>query len=199
MTTSPAIPASTEGLTLLACQIDIPFMTTGDERDAHIDRVAGAIDTALNTEGGVDLVVLPELASLHYSEACFNHLDVLAEHLEDSPTLSRLGEVARKHTTSILAGLARRDSAGAHYISQVLIEPDGQYQRWYDKLHIAQFGASMEKLFFRRGDHLLVFEIRGFTFGVIICYDMRIPELSRDLARRHSHNIVCRFHSKRHQ
>ena len=190
MTTSPAVPASAQGLTLLACQIDIPFMTTGAERDAHIDRVAAAIDTSLNTGGGVDLVVLPELASLHYSEACFNHLAALAEHLDDSPTLKRLAEVAQQHKTSILAGLARRDSAGAHYISQVLIEPDGRYNRWYDKLHIAQFGASMEKLFFHRGDHVLVFEIRGFTFGVIICYDMRIPELSRDLARRHQVDIL---------
>ena len=190
MTTSPAAPASAEALTLLACQIDIPLMTTGEDRDAHIDRVACAIDISLNSKGGVDLVVLPELASLHYSEDCFNHLAVLAEYLEDSPTLRRLGEVAQKHSTSILAGLARHDSAGAYYISQVLIEPDGQYNRWYDKLHIAQFGDSMEKLFFRRGDHVLVFEIRGFTFGVIICYDMRIPELSRDLARRHQVDVL---------
>ena len=190
MTTSPAIPAGAQGITLLACQIDIPFMTTGSERDAHIDRVASAIDVSLNSGGGIDLVVLPELASLHYSETCFQHLAEVAEDLDDSPTLRRLAEVAQKHSTSILAGLARRDSAGAHYISQVLIEPDGQYKRWYDKLHIAQFGDSMEKLFFRRGDHVLVFEIGGFTFGVIICYDMRIPELSRDLVRRHAVDVL---------
>ena len=92
-------------------------MTTGAERDAHIDRVAAAIDTSLNTGGGVDLVVLPELASLHYSEACFNHLAALAEHLDDSPTLKRLAEVAQQHKTSILAGLARRTAQGALHLS----------------------------------------------------------------------------------
>lgn len=181
-------------VTLLACQIDIPFMTGGDERDAHIDRIATAIDTTLKTQGSVDLVVLPELSTLHYSRACFDHLASLAEPLDESPTLARLGKVARDHAAAILVGMARRDdagdNAGAFYISQVLINPDGSPGPYYDKLHIAQFGDSTEKDYFSRGDHAMVFELNGFTFGTIICYDIRIPEFSRSLTRDHQIDVL---------
>ena len=35
-------------VTLLACQIDIPAMTTAAKRDAHTDCAAAAIDAELN-------------------------------------------------------------------------------------------------------------------------------------------------------
>ena len=37
---------------------------------------------------------------------------------------------------------------------------------------------------------MLVFEAGGFTFGTIICYDIRIPEHSRILARRHGVDAI---------
>ena len=53
---------------------------------------------------------------------------------------------------------------------------------YYDKIHLAQYGASMEKEYFGRGAELFVFEVNGFRVAPIICYDIRIPELSRALA-----------------
>ena len=182
--------AAAPAVTLLACQIDIPFITTAAERDAHIGRVAETIDRALTTGGSVDLVVLPELSTLHYSRGCFDHLADLAEPLDDSPSLDRLAAVAKKHKTPVLAGLARRGNGAAVHISQVLIEADGIWRQCYDKMHIAQFGDSMEKDFFTPGEHLMVFDIRGFRFGTIICYDMRFPEMARALTRDHHIDVL---------
>ena len=173
-------------------------MTTAAERDAHTDRVAAAIDAELTAGGPVDLVVLPELGTLDYARSCFDRIDEMAEPLDDSPTIDRLREVAAAHRTPVLAGMARKgdpqDQAGSafitHYITQALIGADGSVAGHYDKLHIAQFGDSTEKDYFTRGDRLLVFEAGGFTFGTIICYDIRIPELSRILARRHGVDAI---------
>ena len=184
----------TDSVTIMACQIDVPAMTTAAERDVHMDRVAQAINAKLTTHGPVDLVVLPELGSLDYSRSCFDCIAALAEPLEASPTIDRLGAVAREHGVAILAGMARRaadeQSAGDSWITQALIGADGRLAGYYDKLHIAQFGDSTEKDYFIRGDRLLVFEVGGFTFGTIICYDIRIPELSRVLARRHGVDAI---------
>ena len=183
-----------ESVTLLACQINVPAMTTAAERDAHTDRVAAAIDAELTAGGPVDLVVLPELGTLEYARSCFDRIEEMAEPLEGSPTVDRLRQVAMTHRTPVLAGMARRSDpqspAGAAYITQTLIGADGSIAGHYDKLHIAQFGDSAEKDYFTRGDHLLVFEAGGFTFGTIICYDIRIPELSRNLARRHGVDVI---------
>ena len=184
----------TDSVTIMACQIDVPAMTTAAERDVHMDRVAQAINAELTTHGPVDLVVLPELGSLDYSRSCFDCIAALAEPLEASPTIDRLGAVAREHGVAILAGMARRaadeQSAGDSWITQALVGADGRLAGYYDKLHIAQFGDSTEKDYFIRGDRLLVFEVGGFTFGTIICYDIRIPELSRVLARRHGVDAI---------
>ena len=74
--------------------------------------------------------------------------------------------------------------------SMVAVGPEGNLMGHYDKLHIAQFGASMEKEYFRRGKHLLVFEINGFRIAPIICYDIRMPELTRTLCQDHGVHLV---------
>ena len=71
-------------VTLLACQIDVPAMTTAAERDAHKYRVAAAIDAELTAGGPVDLVVLPELGTLDYARSCFDRIDATK-----SPYLAR--------------------------------------------------------------------------------------------------------------
>ena len=118
---------------LLACQIDVPAMTTAAERDAHTDRVAAAIDAELTAGGPIDLVVLPELGTLECARSCFDGIDEMDEPLDDSPTIDRLREVAVvAHRTPVLAGMARKgdpkDQAGStfitHYITQALIGAD---------------------------------------------------------------------------
>jgi len=50
----------------------------------------------------------------------------------------------------------------------------------------------MEKDFFQRGEGLCIFSVNGFRFAPIICYDIRIPELSWVLALRHQ--VDCILH-----
>ena len=66
----------------------------------------------------------------------------------------------------------------------------------FDKLHLAQFGRSVEKTYFSRGDHLFVFKLDGFSIAPIICYDIRPPELTRTLAVDHGVDLVlhCSAH-----
>lgn len=172
----------TEALRLLACQIDIPPMTTAAERDRHLAATADLVRAALRATPA-DLVVLPELASIDYSRAAFDRLDDLAEPL-DGPSFRAWSTLARDFGVHVLFGFARREGA-AHYISVAAVDPQGQVIGHYDKLHLAQYGASMEKDYFTRGSRLLVFEVAGFRLAPVICYDIRIPELSRTLAIDH--------------
>lgn len=177
----------TDALRLLACQIKVPPMTSTEERDAHLDRCAGLVSQAL-VDKPADLVVLPELSSLDYSHRCFEHLDTLAEPL-DGPSFRNWARVAKAQGTHIVFGFARREGA-AIYISTAVAGPDGGCLGVYDKLHLCHYGASMEKDFFSRGDHLLTFTVNGIICAPIICYDIRIPELSRSLTLRHQADLI---------
>ena len=183
------------GLKVLACQIDVFASSTASERDRHLDRVAAKIRTRLRKRRH-DLVVLPELSSIDYSRASFENLDLLAEPLE-GPSLERFGPLAREFGVTIVYGIPRR-GADAYYISQVVVDDSGDPIGYFDKLHLAQYGASMEKDYFNRGDHLFVFRHRGITIAPIICYDIRIPELTRTLAIDHGVQLVlhCSAHAR---
>ena len=183
------------GLRILACQVDIPPMTTPAERDRHLDRVAAKIREHLQRRPH-DVVVLPELSSIDYARASFDNLHILAEPL-DGPSFQRFGGLAREFGVVIVYGMARR-SADCYRISQIAAGPGAEPIGYFDKLHIAQFGDSMERDYFTGGDHLFIFEHRGVTIAPIVCYDIRMPELTRRLAVDHGVQLVlhCAAHGR---
>jgi len=174
-------------LRILACQIAVPSTISPADRDQHLDELSQKVRREL-VETPADLVLLPELASIDYSRASFDRLDLLAEAL-DGPSFQIWSAVARDHKTHIAYSFPRRSDAG-YRITLAVIDPLGKLVGHYDKIHLAQYGASMEKDYFGRGDGLLVFEINGFRLAPIICYDIRIPELCRTLVVDHKADVV---------
>jgi len=174
-------------LTLLAFQATVPPTPTAQDRDAHVARLAAMVDRKLE-KAPADLVVLPELSSIDYSCEAFDQLASIAEP-PDGPSFRTWRNIARKHRTTVVFGMAEAGPDGFH-ISQVAIGPDGVLIGVYRKIHIAQFGASLEKEYFTRRPGLLVFEVCGIKVAPIICYDIRIPELTRTLCLRHGVQLV---------
>ena len=174
-------------LKVLACQIDIPSMQTAQDRDRHLEITTIKIRAELESNNH-DMVVLPELSSIEYSTAVFEKLEELAEPLQ-GPSFETFSELAKEFNLCVVYGIARKHKSG-FYISQVAVGPNGDILGYFDKLHIAQFGFSYEKQYFKRGDGLLVFECKGIKIAPIICYDIRIPELTRTLALEHDVQLI---------
>ena len=62
-----------------------------------------------------------------------------------------------------------------------LIDPDGEPQGTFEKLHPFSYGREIEH--FSGGDHLLVADVAGMRVCPMICYDLRFPEAWRIGAR----------------
>ncbi len=167
-------------LRLLACQIAIPPTPTVEERDRHVLRIASAIETRCQDQP-VDLIVLPELSTVDYSRETFDRLSDIAELL-DGTTVGVFKALARRCDATVVFGMPRIGDDGGFHICHMAAGPDGNLLGHYDKLHVAQFGASMEKEYFKRGNHLFAFDVNGISIAPIICYDIRVPELTRTLA-----------------
>lgn len=175
-------------LTLLACQLHIPTTATVAARDQHLLESAARVGRALS-ERAADLVVLPELSTIDYSRESFAALASLAE-ADDGPSYQQWSAVARQHNTTVLYGFPRRTAQGQYRISAAAVGPDGALIGRYDKLHLAQFGASMEQEYFSAGEELLLFDVAGFKVAPIICFDIRPPELCRQLVVQHQADII---------
>jgi nitrilase len=186
-TETPRPVAEDDELTLLACQIDIPHMTTAAERDRHLAMVARKVATQLE-DTPVDIVVLPELSSIEYSRRAFDCLDALAEPL-DGASFDCWRVVAMRHKVFVSYSFARRAQDGFR-ISIGVVNPQGMLVGYFDKLHLAQYGASMEKEYFKRGDDLFAFDVKGFRLAPFICYDIRFPELARALVLDHGVDVI---------
>ena len=173
---------------ILAYQPHISPVTSVEARRRHVNALASAIEARCQTESDIRLVVLPELSTTDYSIAAFERLAALAEPLEGE-TFYTFATLARRTGCAICYGFPRVE-AGQYFISQMVVGRDGQYLTHFDKLHLAQFGFSAEKGYFSRGYKLGIFELEGFRFGLIICYDFRFAELISGMVERYNLDTI---------
>ena len=175
-------------LRLLACQARIPDTPSAVDRDRHVASLCERIAYYLGQNDTVDLIVLPELCTLHYSREVFQSLDDLAESL-NGPSVERFAELARTTGAMVVFGMARRAKSGFR-ISQIILSATGELAVCYDKMHLCQYGASCEKKFFECGQKIITVDIKGWTVAPLICFDIRIPEMSRALVLEYDADLL---------
>lgn len=173
---------------ILAYQPRIERIGSADERRAHVARMLRVLDDKCRQEPGISLILLPELSTVEYSTASFATLDQLAEPAAGE-TYAAVAEFARKWGCAVCYGYPQV-SEGGYFISQQVVGAAGEPLARYDKLHLANFGASMEPDYFSRGGRLAVFELDGLRFGIIICYDFRFSDLTRVLVEQHHVDVI---------
>jgi predicted amidohydrolase len=105
------------------------------------------------------------------------------------PTTERLGRKASLHQMYVLCGSfpEQSDQAGKVCNTSVLIDPAGDIIATYRKIHLMDAdirnGPLMqESKFYQPGSQVVTVETPLATFGLSICYDLRFPELYRQLA-----------------
>ncbi|GAA2613043.1 carbon-nitrogen family hydrolase [Actinomadura fulvescens] len=136
---------------------------------------------------GADLVVLPELWAAGYF--AFDRYDERSEPL-DGPTVTAAGAWARELDAYVHAGsIVERDGAGRLFNTAVLVAPDGRIVHTYRKVHVFGY-ASREAELLTPGDALEVCATPFGPLGATTCYDLRFPELWRDLVDRGATTVV---------
>jgi predicted amidohydrolase len=163
-------------------RVAVVQFTSGEDKAANLDRLVSSVATA--ADGGARLVVAPE-AAMHGFGAPDVPLAPVAEPL-DGPFVTGLQEAASRHAVTVVAGMfepVEGDPARA-YNTVVAVGPAGELLGRYRKQHLfdALGWVESERLEPGRTDERLVFGCADFTVGVLTCYDVRFPELSRTLA-----------------
>jgi predicted amidohydrolase len=128
------------------------------------------------TEQKVNLIVFPELATTGY-ELGVSFTDV-AERVP-GPAVNLLAQRAADFSTHIVFGLVTKEKVESTiYNAAAVIGPDGEVLGEYRKLHL----PGEERLAFRSGFRLPVFETAFGTIGVLLGWDLAFPETARCLA-----------------
>ncbi|WP_141604473.1 carbon-nitrogen family hydrolase [Terrilactibacillus laevilacticus] len=124
-----------------------------------------------------DIVMLPEMWTTAYT---LQELDKIAD-VDGEPTIPFLKELSKKYHVHIVGGSIANKKSGKIYNTAVVVNKDGELIYLYDKIHLVPMLD--EPLYLEGGQNKIeTFTLDGVKMGIIICYDLRFPELARELA-----------------
>jgi predicted amidohydrolase len=132
-------------------------------------------------ENGANLAVLPEMWSSGFAYRTLNELA-----LRTAGIVAELLELSRELKLVIIGSMPEPN--GDKVFNTVYVADNGRLAGSYRKLHL--FSLLGEDKAFSGGDHWLLAETSIGKIGVIICYDLRFPELSRRLALEGA-SVIC--------
>lgn len=156
----------------VAClQMDMKLGCT-DENFSHAEEL---IRRAMKEKA--DVLVLPET----WNTGFFPKENLVKLCCKDGNRVkSYIGGLAKQYQVNIVAGSVPNMRDGKIYNTSFVFNRNGDCIASYDKTHL--FTPMEEDKYFTYGDHLCNFVLDETRCGIIICYDLRFPELIRKLA-----------------
>ncbi len=137
----------------------------------HLSRIAS-----------LDILLFPELLDGGYAALKKG----MRPHRPDDPFVTDFVTASMTMPTCIVAGSTYLDNQSGIRTNTSLTFQSGHLLHRYDKIHL--FGPTADKRFFTPGRTVrpFVLEAGGMRLraGVILCYDLRFPELTRSLAQQ---------------
>lgn len=157
----------------------IQFNVKQGDVDANLAYVREALFRVAGQ--GTDLVVLPEMWSSGFA---YRNLNELAGRTEG--IVAELLELSARYKQVIVGSMPEPN--GDKVFNTVYVADNGKLAGVYRKIHL--FSLLGENRAFSGGDSWLLAETSIGKVGVIICYDLRFPELSRRLAIEGA-QVIC--------
>lgn len=168
-------------LTIATCQFAIgPSIKRNAQQIRRFIERAGA--------AGAQIVHFPESALSGYAGIDIPNFvdydwDTLREETEAILVLAK-----RKGLWVVLGSAHRLDTVEKPHNCLYLISPDGHIADRYDK----RFCLKAELRRYTPGDHYVTFTVNGIICALLICFDVRFPEIYRPL---HQEGVQCVFQS----
>src|SRR5262245_35966131 len=144
------------------------------EKERNLDACFARLEEA--AAQGAQLTVVPECAIPGYM---FDSAEEALPYAEEipGPSTEAFERECRRLGVHAITGLLERDGDTLHNAA-ILVGPDGLIGS-YRKTHLPFLGVDR---FVTPGDEFKVFDTARGRIGLIICYDLRFPEVTRTLA-----------------
>ncbi|MBD66394.1 MAG: hypothetical protein CME62_14380 [Halobacteriovoraceae bacterium] len=167
------------------CLIQICSQLYPEQNMAKIDHL---ITQAKNQHSDIKAVFLPEV---FYSMS-----DGLkpTEHLvaEGNSHYQHIQKLAQRHQVYLLGGSAAYLANDKVMNRNLNFSPEGELMNYYDKIHLFTLDLSQsadktkldERDLYNPGDELKLLDFEEFKLGLTICFDLRFPEIFRELYKK---------------
>jgi omega-amidase len=163
---------NTQRLNVCLLQIDIRI----GQPDENYRKVSDQLHAAVREPVKPDVILLPEMWNTGYA---LDRIQLLADN-NGERTKKLISDFCREYEVNVIAGSIANMSDGEVRNTMYVFDRTGAVVADYSKIHL--FRLMAEEKFLAAGDHIGQFELEGVNAGMMICYDIRFPELTRKLA-----------------
>ncbi len=164
-------------------------MTSGTNVDDNISDIEQQLLTLEQTKQ--QLVLLPECC-LFFGGKDQEQLTLAKANKDSHGLKAKLAALAKKYNVFLVAGsipvLSKFPDKFTN--SCFVFSPDGETLGDYDKIHLFDVAVEdneknyFESRYAKAGEHISVVDVAGINVGLSICYDLRFPELFRQLCQQ---------------
>jgi len=156
----------------IAC---VQMETLPNRADENFSRAVALVCEASKNQP--DVILLPETWNTGFAP---DRLDPTQADDDGARTKSTFSALAAELGVNIVAGSVTNRKAGGVYNTAYVFDRAGRCVCSYDKTHL--FTPMDEDKTYQKGNSLARFTLDGVSCALIICYDLRFPELIRMLA-----------------
>lgn len=162
-------------------------LNSSDDPKSNLAITLGYLNGA--ADSGAELVLTPEVTNC-VSSSRKHQLAVLQSEYDDVTLKAIRAYAAERAVWVVIGSLALKtdDPDGRFANRSFLIAPDGSIAAKYDKIHMFDVQVSADETYresagYRPGTETIIAQTAVATIGMSICYDVRFPQLYRQLAQ----------------
>lgn len=166
----------------MSFQVVMAQLGSTDDKQVNLRKAEKALEDATRVYGA-DLVVFPEAYMSYFIVGTPREVKLNDAETIQGPFVSGMCDLARKYGVWVIFGMRERTEDAQDdrvYNSVVLVDSSGAIVNTYRKTHLYDAFGAKESQSIKPGDSLFdPIETPFGTIGLLVCYELRFPEISR--------------------
>ena len=165
--------------------------SAGENYNKNFKQIVKLINQSIKNKA--DLIITPETTSLITSDK--NILYKNTFKMSSDPLIKKVKEIAKHNKKWILIGSLPIKDKTKYRNRSIMINPNGKIATYYDK--IKMFDVKLpnneqhkESKTFKPGNKLVSVKLPWGRLGLTICFDLRFPEIYRNLSKKNLNFIT---------
>ena len=166
-------------------------LSSGENYNQNIKDIIKYINKSINQKA--DLIITPETSSIITIDK--KKLQKFSFKMSKDPLIKQIKKISKKHKKWILIGSLSIKVGRKLRNRSILIGPEGNIVKYYDKINmfdvkIKKNEQHNESKIYQAGNKLVTAKLPWGNLGFTICYDLRFPEMYRNLSKKNLNFIA---------
>jgi len=165
-------------------------LSSGENYNKNFKQIISYINQAIKNKS--DLIITPETSSIITSDKkiLFNN----TYHMDKDPLIKEIKKISKQNKKWVLIGSLPIKDKNKFRNRSIMIGPRGNIVAYYDKIKMFDVKLQnkeqhQESKTYKPGKKLVTVNLPWGKLGLTICFDLRFPEIYRNLSKKNLHFI----------